>query len=327
MGDEEYQETLQRKHQERLAQFEVRRQERLAHYAAKKQTRTHHTENSNETAEAFLETFNKEKRQILHQLNELTDKTPVFERAAKFDVILLNISNIWKFISDSLAFLPNYDVRRAQDIVKEVRLQVIEKRDLLMPKKKFAFKSRQRLTPSKTKKDKPSEEKNTISVITSLSSSNVGFSDRLDETLNLDSNECTGKDLNLSNISNCTIYIKGAPSAMRLNNVINSRVFCGPIARSIFVNDCIDSELNLACQQLRIHTSINSKFFVHVTSKVIIEDCEELSFGKYIFHYETIEEDFENSKLPRDVNNWRDVDDFNWLKLDEPSPNWSLIEC
>ncbi|XP_066934873.1 tubulin-specific chaperone C-like [Clytia hemisphaerica] len=308
MGDEEYQATLQRKHQERLAQFAVRRQERLAHYAVKKQTRTHHTENSNETAEAFLETFNKEKRQILHQLNELTDKTPVFERAAKFDVVLQNISNIWKFISDSLAFLPNYDVRRAQDIVKEVRLQVIEKRDLLMPKKKFAFKSRQRLTPSKTNKDKPLEEKNTISVITSLSSSNVGFSDRLDETLNLDSNECTGKDLNLSNISNCPCIF-------------------GPIARSIFVNDCIDSELNLACQQLRIHTSINSKFFVHVTSKVIIEDCEELSFGKYIFHYETLEEDFENSKLPRDVNNWRDVDDFNWLKLDEPSPNWSLIEC
>ena len=108
---------------------------------------------------------------------------------------------------------------------------------------------------------------------------------------------------------------------------MNSRIFCGPVSRSIFVNDCLDSELHLACQQLRIHTTINTKFHIHVTSKAIIEDCEELGFAPYDFYvYEGLDADYQQSGLSRETNNWKDVDDFNWLKLDEPSPNWYLIK-
>lgn len=324
--NENHEDTLQRKHNERLLQFETRRNERIAQYEAQRQARLKQRQESNETSEAFLESFNKAKRGIQTQLNQVNEKTPVFKRAAAFDSILLDISNTWKFISDSLSFLPNYDVRRAQEIVKELRLQVLEKRELLMPKKKFAFKCRQRLTPS-AKKQGNVEKTQTKTTHTTTTSTNVGFSDRFDEELTLSRDECSGKDVNISNINNCTLYMRGVPSAVRLNKVMNSRIFCGPVSRSIFVNDCLDSELHLACQQLRIHTTINTKFHIHVTSKAIIEDCEELGFAPYDFYvYEGLDADYQQSGLSRETNNWKDVDDFNWLKLDEPSPNWYLIK-
>lgn len=332
--DENYQETLEMKHQERLLQFETRRNERIAQYEAKRQARLKQRQESIETSEAFLESFNKGKRDIVNQLNQITEKTPVFERAALFDSILQKISNIWKFISDSLSFLPNYDIRRAQEIVKEIRIQVYEKRETLMPKKKFTFKCRQRLTPSVKSQsathsgdDSTKKEINVTQAASSATAANmVGFCDHFDETLILTDAECSGKDINISNINNCTLYMKGSPSAVRFNKVMNSRIYCGPVSRSVFVNDCIDSELHLACQQLRIHTTINSKFYIHVTSKAIIEDCEELGFADYDFVYENRDRHFSVSGLSRDTNNWKDVDDFNWLKLDEPSPNWYLLK-
>ena len=331
INSEGFEETLEKKHQERLSQFETRRNERIAQYEAKRHARLKQRQESNETSEAFLESFNKEKREIVNQLNQVTEKTPVFERATIFDSILQKLSNIWKFISDSLSFLPNYDVRRAQEIVKEIRLQVLEKREALIPKKKFTFKCRQRLTPSVKSQaganvgDDIKKEANIVHATPSAANV-VGFCNHFDETLTLSDEECTGKDINISNINNCTLYMKGAPSAVRLNKVMNSRIFCGPVSRSIFVNDCIDSEVHLACQQLRIHTSMNSKFYIHVTSKAIIEDCEELGFATYDFEYENRDEHFLLSGLSRDTNNWKEVDDFNWLKLNEPSPNWYFIQ-
>ena len=332
-ADESYEDTLEKKHQERLLQFEARRNERIAQYEAKRQARLKQRQESNETSEAFLESFNKGKREIVNQLNQITEKTLVFERAALFDSILQKISNLWKFISDSLSFLPNYDVRRAQEIVKEIRIQVLEKRETLMPKKKFTFKCRQRLTPSVKSQSRSTscddstkkEVSGTQQTAPAATSSMVGFSDQFDETLTLSDAECSGKDINISNINNCTVYMKGSPTAVRFNKVMNSRIYCGPVSRSVFVNDCIDSELHLACQQLRIHTTINSKFYIHVTSKAIIEDCEELGFADYDFVYENRDRHFSASGLSRETNNWKDVDDFNWLKLDEPSPNWYLL--
>lgn len=312
-----FHEMLLKKHQERLEKFEARRQARLTEKL-----------DSKETSEAFLETFNKEKRDIVAALLRVDGLLDRMQIASMFDEISQKILNLYKYVSDSLSFLHGYEMRRAQEILKKIRNEVIEKRNVLLPKKKFKFKSRQRITSNKTGKPDTNDVKNTIEELQNvyLPASAVGFSDRFNETLRMEETECMEKDLNLSNIVDCTVYIKGYPSAMRINKVINSKIFCGPVCRSIFITDCFDSTFQLACQQLRIHTTGNTKFYIHVTSKAIIEDCEDLGFSTYTYNYEKINEHFLNSKLARDVNNWNDVDDFNWLKLGVPSPNWKVIE-
>ena len=34
----------------------------------------------------------------------------------------------------------------------------------------------------------------------------------------------------------------------------------------------------------------------------------------------------QTSGLDRNKNNWNNIDDFNWLSVNEHSPNWTVIE-
>lgn len=38
-----------------------------------------------------------------------------------------------------------------------------------------------------------------------------------------------------------------------------------------------------------------------------------------------MDDHFQKSGLDKSSNNWDQVDDFNWLVADVPSPNWSVI--
>ena len=94
---------------------------------------------------------------------------------------------------------------------------------------------------------------------------------------------------------------------------------------SVFVEGCSDSAFALACQQLRVHSTTATRFFLHVSTRAIVEDCSAVSFGPYGLTYPGIDGDYEASGLDRSVNNWDKVEDFNWLAADKASPNWSAL--
>jgi len=307
-------EKLERRHKERLQSMEMRRQARVKEKLA-----------SGESATIFLEDFNKAKREIILTLNSLDQSQSKADVATQFDQITKKIQTLQKYVSDSALFLPSYDMRRAQEISAEMRSDINKKREELLPKKKFAFKSRQKLR-ALTNNEGVTEIDNVPAMENNLLKNVLGFSDISGETLTLTFEECNEKDINLSNLADCVVYIYGYPSAVRIQNVISTEIFCGPVSRSIFVFECFDCLFHLACQQLRIHSTINTKFFIHVTSKAIIEDSEEVGFGCYCWNYPFLEDHFAAAGLDMEKNNWKDVDDFNWLKLDEKSPNWYMIE-
>ena len=305
-------EKLQKRHQERLEAFEKRRQERRKN-----------KDEDNETADAFLLSFNSEKKEIMKLFNNL-DSVAKPDLPQQFDNLSQKTQLLQKYVSDSSMFLPSYDVRRAQEILNVIRGDIAAKRELLIPKKKFAFKSRAKASEKKTVE---SESQTKQVVAKSYTTTDfVGFSDKIEEVLTLDEKEASNQDISLMNLDGCNVTIRGAPSSMQIKNVINSEINVGPVSRSIFINDCADCTFQLACQQLRIHNSIATKFYIHVTSKAIIEDSEELGFGKFQWDYPNLDDDFDRAGLDRNVNNWEEVDDFNWLKIDEHSPNWYKID-
>jgi hypothetical protein len=75
----------------------------------------------------------------------------------------------------------------------------------------------------------------------------------------------------------------------------------------------------VACQQLRTHETTDSDFYLHVTSKGIVEDCSRTRFAPYSFRYDGSDDDFAESGLSSDVNHWNEIDDFNWLSSDQVS--------
>ena len=93
------------------------------------------------------------------------------------------------------------------------------------------------------------------------------------------------RKLDRSKISSYTIY--------DIIFYIHLRVLCGPVSSSVFVEDCKDCVFVVACQQLRVHSTTNSQFYLHVTSRAIIEDCQKVSFAPYSWNYPDLEQHFE----------------------------------
>ena len=90
------------------------------------------------------------------------------------------------------------------------------------------------------------------------------------------SKEIEARDVIMNKLRNETVLgkivvrILGSPGTLHITNMDNVTVLCGPVRTSIFVENCINCDFVVACQQLRIHTTRQSNFYLHVTSKVII---------------------------------------------------------
>lgn len=228
-------------------------------------------------------------------------------------------------------FLPSFDVELSRDMILQCQQRLSDARELLQPKKKFAFGRNRTKAPSKAPKAPAAHGE--VPPAEALSKAkpppvlgDYGVSERRDVAEEIVLRECIGKDLFLSQLENCCVRLAGGGKAMRVDNLRRCRVVCGPTAGSIFVDNCQDCVFVVACQQLRIHTTHRSTFYIHVTSKAIIEDCSELRFAPYRVRPEDeVRPQLSAVGLNPDVNNWDKVEDFYHLALDIASPNWSVL--
>ena len=255
---------------------------------------------------------------------------------AKFEEIMQNLKKTQKLLTDSVMFLPDFEVKNAQATLQKLQTDVNLKHDELLPRKKFGFKTRTKNVPQTTEtdeavkkgKNEANDNKEQIEAEKSktyIDDKDSGFDNKSDCELSMSSDDCKQKDIKLSNLQNCTVKIYGGPSALHINNLKNCQIFSGPIRTASFVSDCTNCHFSLACQQVRIHTTKDSIFNIHVTGKAIIEDCTNVGFAPYNWLYQNLSDDFKEIGLRTDVNKWDDIDDFNWLTSDEPSPNWYKV--
>ena len=300
---------LQKRDDERLAEIERKREEKLINSSAL------------ESTSYFVTNFSKFKNDLESGLVacESLDKNKLVDH---FDKLSTMHQQLQKFLTDSVMFLPAYDVQQAQTALGILSLNIQEKRDQMIPKKKFAFKSKKKQGTEKA--IEPKAEKVSSNNSSDVVLADCKFTDKNGETLVMNE-EINLKDVALANLDSCTVQLFGAPSAVHINKLTKCRVFCGPVSGSIFIQDCVNCVFIVACQQLRIHTTTNTKFYIHVTSRAIIEDCSTVQFGPYNWVYPSINEHYKISGLDRNRNSWNDIDDFNWLAADKHSPNWSIL--
>lgn len=113
---------------------------------------------------------------------------------------------------------------------------------------------------------------------------------------------------------------KGAPFAgLTLKNIKNSLIVAGHVAGPVHITNLKDTVVVVAARQVRIHECKNVDVYLHCASHPIIEDCKGMRFAPIPEVYKSEAE--RNSKSP---NQWDQVDDFKWLKV-EASPNWSVL--
>lgn len=282
-----------------------------------------------ENVKIFTETFSKEKEMIESGINNCKPENKL-ETTTQLDQMSKNVMKLQKYLADSTIFLPKYEIRQAQETIGNLQQQIQEKRDQLVPKKKFAFRSKKKSEQTNTESNVlgdisngKADSKPVVDLQVDLA--DCKFVDSQDVTLMKTDDEINQKDVSLARLTNCSIKLFGAPSTVHIKNLNNCKVFCGPVSSSIFVSDCKNCLFVIACQQLRTHSTEHSKFYLHVTSRAIIEDCSNVYFAPYNLHYNDLDKHYKESGLDKSKNNWDDVDDFNWLASDAHSPNWSVL--
>ncbi|CBH17945.1 hypothetical protein, conserved [Trypanosoma brucei gambiense DAL972] len=128
--------------------------------------------------------------------------------------------------------------------------------------------------------------------------------------------------------------------AVFLRGCENCLILIPPVAGSVFISDCSQCKVYVACHQLRLKNCTGSDMYVSCASTPIIECCTGMRFGPYgcwtgILHssigehrYNSHEEWLkclgEIEDLQRAGEMYKTVDDFQWLKK-TPSPNWCVL--
>ncbi|XP_026771227.2 tubulin-specific chaperone C [Pangasianodon hypophthalmus] len=285
---------------------------------------------SEEKISYFSASFSAEKAAIEELLSSCTQTdhqkaTKVLEEATN------KLQHLQKFLNDSTVFLTQYELRQAQESLQKLQGSIAEKRAEVMPKKKFAFRSRaagasqQPALPPSSSEGKPRADPGLSVVDSAITTEQCGFSNAHNEVLIKQSEEIQNRDVLLSHLTNCKVRLYGSPSTLHIKNVKGCQILSGPVSSSVFVDECKDSTLVLACQQLRTHNTTSTQIYLHVTSRAIIEDCHGVSFAPFNWTYRELDDDFQVSGLDPKRNNWSQVDDFNWLAAGMPSPNWTVI--
>lgn len=309
---------LQKREEERLDLVQKRRDEKEKETAL------------DENVQLFTVNFARESNSIERDV-KMCDSVKKSELLACFDRMSVGVQKLQKSLTDARLYLPAYDVQQAQETIIKLLVDIQTKRDELLPKKKFAFKSKKKTMdkpdgPESAKTVVSTEERKGESNDLSVELAECKFVDRNGEILAMSGDSIRMKDVALAGLLDCTVKLQGSPSAVHIRALRNCRVFCGPVSGSVFITDCSNCVFVLSCQQLRIHTTTDSKFYIHVTSRAIIEDTTRVEFAPYNWKYDGLDDDYKVSGLDISRNNWAYIDDFNWLASDKHSPNWSIID-
>lgn len=304
---------------ERLQKRQDARQQELK----KKRSENEESVSRQENVSTFLENLAQAREQIedgiMNSVN--IDKAKFVDH---FDSLSDSLHKMQRYVAECTVFLPSYEVRQAQEIITNLQTKIQEKRDEVLPKKKFAFSKAKKTEKKPESCVKESSLIDDADAIVELAACKLVK--QSGKTLVMKSMEINQKDVALVDLTNCIIKLYGAPSAIQVFNVKNCHILSGPVSGSVFIRSCNKSVFVLACQQLRVHNTLDSDFYIHVTSKAIIEDCSGVKFSPYNWIYNGLDEDYAVSGLDKSRNNWDKVDDFNWLAADAASPNWSVLE-
>jgi len=246
-----------------------------------------------------------------------------------------SIVKLHALVSGATSFLPLAIRESSLSRISEFEASLKTERERLMPRKKFSFKNRGKVTAVQDVAGGVSEtlaarcpppdaltakREDTFAAPTGCQ----GFRSKQDETLVREAGHDGSSDFALEHLIRCHVQLLSHCTALWIRGLRNTTLFALPVNGSIYVTDCEDCVLYVGSRQLRIHTSQAVDFYVHTSSHPIIENCSALRFAPYPTLPTAYCAAIEAAGLKLENNQWDQVDDFNWLKAHH-SPNWSIM--
>lgn len=133
-----------------------------------------------------------------------------------------------------------------------------------------------------------------------------------------------GRDMEIDNIEDCTIYILDHVSVIYINRVRNCKIFIGPISGSVLLWECRNSSLSIASRQFRTKDCSDLKLFVYCMSQPSIEHSHNMEFAPFNLAYPNQNQHFAQANLDLKQNMWCNVYDFN--ATGAADKNWKIMD-
>ena len=101
----------------------------------------------------------------------------------------------------------------------------------------------------------------------------------------------------------------------------------GPSCESVFIRDCSNCVITVACKQLRTRDCVDCVFYLYSLTDPIIETSTRCQFAPFNGAYKGIADHFRKAHLEADNNHWKNVFDFNEDEDSDrlPKPHWTLL--
>ena len=207
--------------------------------------------------------------------------------------------------------LASYDIQRAQKEINALEQLVRGYKQRLIPRKAFTF-----------EKAREKQKKMLNHAVAEPQGQETALLEekkevwRENENIVLTKRDISSNNLRLSHLKECCVVLEcGDLFSLKLTNLKDCKVFCGPIRGSVFVENCEDCVLELCCAQLRVHECKRCRFNLFVKSDPIIEDSEHLKVSKEYptSKYEKEGDDLKAFNFENTENRYCNVRDFNNL--------------
>ncbi|KAL0230652.1 hypothetical protein PCE1_004209 [Barthelona sp. PCE] len=237
-----------------------------------------------------------------------------------FDGFFTRLRAFQEELNTQTGKLTSYDLRQCQKAVDKSKTVLFRTKGRMQPPKRFRFTSKKALEYKEKSKDivvADVEDKKKDFKPEAV----YRFADLVGETIVQFTED--NEDVALQNLKDCTIILPSAYTFLWVEGLENCHIYSGPVSGALHITNVRNSEVHMACHQLRIHKTFNTHFYVFVGSNPIIEHCNGLKFSPYVMEYATKAGEFEKCCLKE--NFFRNVEDFNWLKSIK-SPNWIAVE-
>uniref|UniRef100_A0A8C4QXH2 Protein XRP2 n=1 Tax=Eptatretus burgeri TaxID=7764 RepID=A0A8C4QXH2_EPTBU len=130
------------------------------------------------------------------------------------------------------------------------------------------------------------------------------------------------------------IVVLDHSAAVSVDDCKKCRITLGPVSGSVFLRNCKDCTVLVACQQFRARDCSKLLVLLYCATQPIIEACAGIEFACYQCDYPELASQFQAAGLDVFNNNWSNVHDFtpivgeqNWTILTSLVPGYHPIPC
>lgn len=190
-------------------------------------------------------------------------------------------------VAAASTFLPAQTLERTTRSLAELEASIRAKREHVAPKKKFAFKSREKLAPAlgtaRTAASQPAAEAEAAKVAAAAEPltapmpvhlpghDGAEVRGRRGERIAIAPPRGSGGDMALSDLVDCDVTLLEGVAALWVDKLVRCRVVSLPIAGAVHITSCTGCQFHVASRQIRIHQTSATDFYLHAGSHPIIE--------------------------------------------------------